>query len=196
MVTIEEIIGHPLTLLLIGAGVSSLVIPWITNKWQDHKKKLEIKVDIVSKMSEEISYQLGNAALSLFVKKTAFTDAEYNAYNQSSIEWFIKVNITRSKLQSYYPDTNIAEKWDDYCFILNDIESASRNYFDQNPKAKKELEHELAIIKDDLSDDESINWNDLTAHYNDELWWAVVRITRNRGDEIIGNVLKSPIRAF
>jgi hypothetical protein len=43
MVTLEEVLVHPLFLLLIGAGVSSLLIPWFTNKWQDHRKKLEIE---------------------------------------------------------------------------------------------------------------------------------------------------------
>jgi hypothetical protein len=67
MVTLEQIFGifeHPLTLLLIGAGLSSLLIPWFTNRWQDHRKKLEIKVDIASKMAQATGPLLANAAIS------------------------------------------------------------------------------------------------------------------------------------
>jgi hypothetical protein len=91
MVTLEEIFGHPLTLLLIGAGVSSLVISWVTNKWQDHRKKLEIMVDIVSQMTEEILYQLGSVIGSIDMKKQEFTDSEKYAFWENERKGFTKL---------------------------------------------------------------------------------------------------------
>src|SRR5688572_15919458 len=52
MATFEESFLYPLILLLVGAGVTSLLIPWFTNRWQDRRKQLEIKVDLVSKITE------------------------------------------------------------------------------------------------------------------------------------------------
>jgi hypothetical protein len=91
MVTLEEIFGHPLNLLLIRAGVSSLVIPWVTNKWQDNRKKLEIMVDIVSQMPEEILYQLGSVIGSIDMRKQEFTDAEKYAFWENERKWFTKL---------------------------------------------------------------------------------------------------------
>lgn len=68
MVTLEEILVHPITLLLIGAGVSSLLIPWFTNKWQDHRKELEIRVDIASKIAESVGNHIGNANIATSVE--------------------------------------------------------------------------------------------------------------------------------
>jgi hypothetical protein len=98
MATIEEIIGHPLTLLLIGASVSSLLIPWFTNKWQDHRKKLDIKIELVSKMTEDISYQIGNATMSLWLKKQEFTDAEKDTFWEKEKKSFINASVIRSRL--------------------------------------------------------------------------------------------------
>ena len=55
MVTFEEIsvaLEHPLVLLVIGALISGVLVAWLSNRWQNHRKELEVKVDIVSKMLE------------------------------------------------------------------------------------------------------------------------------------------------
>jgi hypothetical protein len=55
MVTLEEIpvfLEHPLFLLVIGGVISVGLGTWLTNRWQNHRKELEVKVDIVSKMLE------------------------------------------------------------------------------------------------------------------------------------------------
>ena len=54
MATFEESFLYPLILLLVGAGITSLLIPWFTKRWEDRKKELEIKVDIASRMAEAI----------------------------------------------------------------------------------------------------------------------------------------------
>jgi len=45
------LLSHPLFLLVIGAIISSIIIPVYTNQWQNYQKELEIK----SKLAEEIS---------------------------------------------------------------------------------------------------------------------------------------------
>src|SRR5215216_2465278 len=57
MATFEESFLYPLVLLLIGAGLTSLLIPWFTKRWEDRKKELEIKVDIASKIAEVMAFQ-------------------------------------------------------------------------------------------------------------------------------------------
>ncbi len=39
MATFEEIFLYPLILLFIGAGVSGLLVSWLTNRWEDHRKE-------------------------------------------------------------------------------------------------------------------------------------------------------------
>jgi hypothetical protein len=196
MATFDEVLGHPLTLLLIGAGVSSVLIPWFTNKWQDHRKKLEIKVDIASRMAEEISYQVANAVMAVDLKKQAYTDAEKNAHWENDRKWFININVIRSKLQSYYPDTDIAERWDRYTLCLADIKDATQDYFDQDPEANRRLKEQLARIKDYFSDNESISWNDISEAFDEDLWFDVIILARSSGDEIVRDVIESSIKIF
>jgi hypothetical protein len=80
MATFEESFLYPLILLLVGAGVSGVLVAWLTNRWQDrrterenkledcrkkreievenNRKRLEIKVDIASKIAEALAYQI------------------------------------------------------------------------------------------------------------------------------------------
>jgi len=60
MATFEETFVYPLILLLIGAGVSGVLVAWLTNRWQNHRKELEIKVDIASKIAEAVGNHLAN----------------------------------------------------------------------------------------------------------------------------------------
>ena len=40
-----------LVLTLFAAGISALLIPWITGKWQNHKQQLELRTALASDMS-------------------------------------------------------------------------------------------------------------------------------------------------
>jgi hypothetical protein len=51
---VEEIVSHPFFLLLVGALISGLLIPYFTRRWQNHQKELEIKTNLVGRISESI----------------------------------------------------------------------------------------------------------------------------------------------
>ena len=51
--SIYEWLSHPLLLLLVGALVSSYLLPLLTQSWQNHQKELELKSALVSQISEE-----------------------------------------------------------------------------------------------------------------------------------------------
>jgi hypothetical protein len=46
---------HPLLLLIVGALLSSWLIPSITQRWQNHQKELEIKTNLASQISESVT---------------------------------------------------------------------------------------------------------------------------------------------
>jgi hypothetical protein len=107
---------YPLILLLIGAGVTSLLLPWFTKRWEDRKKELEIKVDIVSKMAEVRANVLAEASIVIeFRKEKVETEKVY----ENLRKWYGEVNIIRSKLQSYYGDTELATTWFNYWTAIN-----------------------------------------------------------------------------
>jgi hypothetical protein len=209
MATIEESLVYPLILLLAGGGISVGLGTWLTHwfenrrkdreiKVEHHRKELETKVDLLSKMAEEITNRYGNALFYKIFKQQEFSPVERNTIRENDMKWFNSVNVIRSKLQCYYLDTNIGEIWNDYFFVLDAATAASREYFsqDQDPIEKKELKKDLARIKAYFSKDKSIKWDNLTTAYDDHLWSEVLELLRKKGDEIMKNVLKLPIKTF
>src|SRR5687767_10166369 len=114
MVTLEQIsvaLEHPLVLLLIGAGVSGVLVAWLTNRWEDHKKKLEIKMGIASKMAEYMSNLHANARVSIDVKKDTFTDADRDARFQNARKSLVDSKIIKIELEIYFSDAGIDQRW-------------------------------------------------------------------------------------
>lgn len=206
MVTIEEIsqfLEHPFFLLLAGAGVSSVLIPWFTNRWQDHRKKLEIRADIASKMSEVIAYQMADAAVSMGRKKKSVTDADKATRDENFRKWYVDANIVGSKLESYFSEVGIRRKWEIYCSILVQYSSASRVFFYEalSEEDKDALKHDLKMMRTYFEsvyeDKQPIDWDLFTTKMGfDEHWYDVGEVLMRRGYEIIKDVLKLPIKAF
>jgi hypothetical protein len=48
--TIWDKISNPLVLLIVGAVISGILVPYITRQWQDHQKELELKTELVSRI--------------------------------------------------------------------------------------------------------------------------------------------------
>src|SRR5688500_6050434 len=92
VVTVEQIsqfFEHPLILLLAGGGISVGLGTWLTHWFEDRRKEreikvehdrkeLETKVDLLSKMAEEITNRYGNALFYGIYKQQKFTQAERN----------------------------------------------------------------------------------------------------------------------
>jgi len=114
-------LSHPLLLLIIGAVISSILIPQLTNKWQVNEKELDIKFEL----SEQIRNFVANFTTDL--TKVAYdagnTGKITNISNETRKQLFQKYSNTWRKecrsieitLNMYYPEKrNIPEEW----FIL------------------------------------------------------------------------------
>lgn len=103
-------LAHPLSLLIVGAAVSSLVVPALTRGWQDHQKELEVKTNLVSEIAE--------AATRFFV---AVQFAELRAASQrhedfdaAYRDWEVKSAVIASKLRAYFPGRVVEVDWEAY----------------------------------------------------------------------------------
>jgi hypothetical protein len=52
---IKETLSHPMLLLIVGAIISSLIIPYFTRQWQDHQKELELISDLSDQINKVVS---------------------------------------------------------------------------------------------------------------------------------------------
>lgn len=208
MATFEEGFLYPLILLLVGAGVSGVLVSWLTNRWQDRRKELEIKVDIASKMAEAVGYYIANALILTY--RQNFTVADEDAYYESMRKWYIDVNIISSKLDTYFPQTDIRNRWEGYYDVLVAFNEATRYYFYESPseEQKNDLKLQLENIRkyfkeNNMHIDQKNNkdlhwWNRLTTEmrYNDDLWTKVANQVYAQSNKIIKDVLKLPMKVF
>jgi len=117
MVNIGDIATHPLVILIVGAMISSLLIPRITKRWQDHQKELEIKINLITKISEvimkevmsvqfmEIEIKHSDVKSKDFIKKFESTNDDYKQLE-------IESAIIGSQLIAYFHnDNDIIQTW-------------------------------------------------------------------------------------
>jgi hypothetical protein len=159
----EENFLYPLILLLIGAGISGGLVTWLTNRWQNHRKELEIKTDLASKMAEAMALLDSEASLQIYLKKKLSVE-EQNTARQNFKKWFVEMKSIHSKLEAYFPDTGITKLWDIHLKLLDAFVSATQIYFDgEDPVELERLNYNLAFIKNSLKNVPSINVDHLSA---------------------------------
>jgi hypothetical protein len=46
-----SLLAHPLLLLLVGASISAVLVPFLTQRWQDHQRALDVQTALVADMT-------------------------------------------------------------------------------------------------------------------------------------------------
>lgn len=107
MQEIAAIVRHPLFLLVATALVSGLVVPRIAQRWQDHRKALEIKAGLVER--------LAGAVVSMF---TAVQFAQVGARSQSQEDldeayrtWQTDKAVLTALVSAYFRPGAVVDAW-------------------------------------------------------------------------------------
>jgi hypothetical protein len=100
-----DVLAHPLFLLVVGSIVSSYLIPNLTRRWQDHQRELELKVSLVSAMSQSVAE---------IVLPTAFDLVGMGTQEDGNLayrKWEVSHAVTEAQLRAYFPSSGIASDW-------------------------------------------------------------------------------------
>jgi hypothetical protein len=171
----EKWFSHPLVLLIVGAIISSILIPWFTRGWQNYQQELEIKKELVGDISEAVmklvmevqsfEIQLKNETLSgnlsaLKPQREKF-NLLFSELNEDYREWEVSSAVIGSQLRAYFRDSEIAPKWGIfsqnltrfYADTQTDYEdalygSANESWRDERERLLKEKDELIRIILD------------------------------------------------
>lgn len=121
MPTIIEFVSNPMLILIVGALVTGLLVPYITNQWQNHQKELELKTDLVAEISDVVTRMI-LAIQFAEVGATSFTQEDYD---KSYSNFLVSSAIIGSKIRSYFPDTQLGKEWDTNSKIIEDLYALS-----------------------------------------------------------------------
>jgi hypothetical protein len=229
MATPEDIFQHnflyPFYLLLIGAaasiGVGSLLTHWLENRrkkvefevqdrWkkqeidvENSRKELEIKADLATKMYEVISYQEANVFVSEQRQLEEWGPTEVEAYYERIRKSYMDVNMISSKLATYFPQSNIRDKWENYYLTVFAFSNVTDTYFfkDISEEQKAGFKGRVELIRKYFSDNTEITekeWNGFTTQltYDHELSVKVGTLISHRGIDIVKEVLDLPIQGL
>jgi hypothetical protein len=188
--TVGSYLSNPLLLLVVGAVISGLLIPYITAQWQNHEKELELKTNLVSRISEAVSSALTSAQFS------AANRTEQAAYQQAYYEWEATHSAISSYLRAYFPNTSIGEEWDEYANITTSFfRLAAYNPLQEKQQLVGQIQKHFSSCPN------SINWNALINE--DELffydkdyranWFRVKDQIISAKNDIVQNIVDAPI---
>lgn len=115
--SVYQWLSHPLLLLIVGAIISSYLIPALTRRWQDHQKELELKTTLVGEISESVMRMI---VISQFaaVGGLSFTQDDFD---QAYLKWSVDSSVIGSKLWAYFPKTNIPTDWETYTNLVSEF---------------------------------------------------------------------------
>jgi hypothetical protein len=101
-------------MVLFGAAVTAWLVPAVTRQWQDRQKEREIKVALVSEISDSTSDTL---VTSQFVAGGALTNGQAE-YNRISLDWARRSAQVEAKLAAYFPGQGLADDWRRYATVV------------------------------------------------------------------------------
>jgi hypothetical protein len=132
----KPMLSHPLFLLLIGAMISSLIVPVVTRIWQIHDKELEVKGEVIEQI---------NGGLTDFVHEAEFRVLGTPGHTQEEfddalLEWEVTRGQISTLLRIYYPDQDFARHWDRFSGgVIHFYELGD----EQNPIRREQLARRL-----------------------------------------------------
>jgi hypothetical protein len=104
----------PILMVLFGAAISAWLVPAFTRQWQDRQKEREIKVALVSEISDSTSNAI---VTSQFVANRALADGQAE-YNRISLDWAQRSAQVEAKLAAYFPGRALVDDWHDYSIVV------------------------------------------------------------------------------
>jgi hypothetical protein len=117
----SEFLGHPMVLLLTGAVLTGFLLPMIARVSQDRQKELEIKVGLVSELSETIMKIIMAVQFAQHVIKQPIPfdiSKEQENLNNAYRDWEIESAIIGTKLKAYFLKSKIPDDWETFSEII------------------------------------------------------------------------------
>lgn len=169
-----ELLQHPLTVLLVGALLSGLLIPAFTQRWQNHQKALEIKTQLVSDLSKSI---MGMVMATQFAHIGAKSQKQAD-FDQAYRDWEIESAVIGTKLQAYFPDTTIPSEWTAFSALVTDFYALEGIAVNERSRYASNLATRLGVV---------------SSHEGAGDWLALKNGILERKSALIQQVLKAPV---
>jgi hypothetical protein len=191
----KEWLAHPLFLLLIGALISSYLIPSWTRRWQDHQKELELKTDLLGEINDSVMGMIMKIQVAeVLLKGTSQENYDEAVSDMQSyyLKWMVEKEVIGSNIRAFFPKkADIGRKWDDLVTSVHYLEGLS----EISDEAKRR-EYLHKFIQDRLAEGEGIiDWDKL-AKRDLSSWLELSKLIVKQKGELEREIIKSRITSF
>jgi hypothetical protein len=107
---LRRVLSHPLALVVVGAAISTVLVPLYTQQSQENQQALEIKRALAERMSATVSPFLA-ATLS---NELVWRGKPPSDYDLAYETWSTESDLILTRMRTNLDDTSIAETWQDY----------------------------------------------------------------------------------
>jgi hypothetical protein len=139
---IAAFFAHPVILLIIGALLSGLLFPIFTNRWQIHQKGIEIRVNLIGRMSQTIMGMV--TMIDTIINKKPSEEWNKEELTKEYRKLRVDGAAIWAELESYFPNQEIGMKWSN---LLEEIESFYRQALEISEAAKSAADTGKAKIE-------------------------------------------------
>jgi hypothetical protein len=141
-INFKDLFSSQLFLLIVGAIISSLLIPWFFQIWQNQQTELEIKTNLISKISESV-ISLVMATQSVLIQNNyqqIDTEDElihlFDNLNEKYRQWEIESAIINSQLKAYFPNSDVSNLWGSLKLYSNSFSENVTDFYRLSNEAK------------------------------------------------------------
>ena len=138
----KDLFSSQLFLLIVGAIISSLLIPWFFQIWQNQQTELEIKTNLISKISESvIALVMTTQSVLIQNNNHLITTPEkfiqlFDNLNEKYAQWEIESAIINSQLRAYFPNSDVSNLWGSLKIYSKSFSENVTDFYRLNANAK------------------------------------------------------------
>jgi hypothetical protein len=184
--SIKDFFSSQLGIFVLGAIITSLLIPWFFQVWQDYQKELEIKSDLVGQISESVTRMIMSTQFFFLNNPETLGLEQYNKQmeelNSDYRDWEIASSVIDSQLKAYFPHTSLSSDWGSLKAVdprkINKSSSPLAPTFSNN-------------VSDFYAKVPYVNRDDTQFNFGDERQKLLLQ-----KDKIIQRILDSPVSSF
>lgn len=174
-----SLFAHPLVLLLVGVLVTSVLVPRFTRQWQNRDKELDVKTTLVADISESVT----DFVLAVQFAELASVSQSQADFDRAYRQWEVDSAAIESKLQAYFPRSDIPEEWRRYSLVVSDFYALSGV---SDPADRRDLVDKFAAY---FGENRFTGLASRRARDFAAAWWLLKARVLQRKDELTEDIL-------
>lgn len=104
---VSKLLAHPLVLLLVTAAVSGLLVPRLTQQWQEQQEEINIRRDFAARVSRAV----GEFFISTQLAQVGAQSQSQEEFDEAYVRWEVESAVLGAELRAYYTAEAVHADW-------------------------------------------------------------------------------------